>query len=171
MKPPKKFVLGPRQKGDSPGGRSAEPAATDLGVGGASLHQLRYVEDKKRGDLSVGEFERDIPFIPKRYFFILDVPQPEIRGEHAHKLCHQFMICIRGSCCVLLDDGQHRCEVTLDRADVGVYVPPMVWGSQHTYSHDALLLVFASEYYDPDDYIRSLDEFYALAASKGAAAK
>src|ERR1700682_4717838 len=68
MKPPKKFVPGPRN--NSAKGRGAEPAATDLGVAGASLHQLRYVEDK-RGDLSAGEFERDIPFVPKRYFFIL----------------------------------------------------------------------------------------------------
>jgi UDP-2-acetamido-3-amino-2,3-dideoxy-glucuronate N-acetyltransferase len=170
MKPPKKFVPGPRTKGDSAGGRSAEPAATDLGVGGASLHQLRYVEDR-RGDLSAGEFARDIPFIPKRYFFILDVPEPEVRGEHAHKLCHQFLLCIRGSCRLLLDDGEHRSEVTLDRPDVGVYVPPMVWGTQHSYSSDAVLLVFASDYYDPDDYIRSYDEFCAAAARKGAKAR
>jgi UDP-2-acetamido-3-amino-2,3-dideoxy-glucuronate N-acetyltransferase len=169
MTPPKKFVPGPRTKSDSAGGRGAEPAATDLGVGGASLHQLRYVEDK-RGDLSAGEFARDIPFIPKRYFFILDVPEPEVRGEHAHKLCHQFLLCIRGSCRLLLDDGEDSSEVTLDRPDVGVYVPPMVWGTQHSYSRDAVLLVFASDYYDPDDYIRSYVEFCALAARKGAKA-
>src|SRR6202165_4735030 len=113
MKPPKKFGPGPRN--NSANGRGAEPAVTDCGVAAASLHQLRYVEDK-RGDLSAGEFERDIPFIPKRYFFILDVPEPEVRGEHAHKLCHQFLLCIRGSCFLLFDDGPHRRGGTLDPA-------------------------------------------------------
>jgi UDP-2-acetamido-3-amino-2,3-dideoxy-glucuronate N-acetyltransferase len=161
MNSTKRFSAGPRSKA-----QSSKSSVTDTGVGGASFHQLRYVEDK-RGDLSVGEFERDIPFLPKRYFLILDVPSPEVRGEHAHKRCHQFLICIRGSCCVLLDDGQQRCEVTLDRPDVAVYVPPMIWGTQHSYSDDAALLVFASEYYDPDDYIREYEEFWALTHAVG----
>lgn len=144
-------------------GRARSPSVTDIGVGGATLHQLRFVEDM-RGNLSVGEYERDIPFIPKRYFLVLDVPSPEVRGEHAHKHCYQFLICVRGSCRVLLDDGQYRREVTLDRPDLGICMPPMVWGTQHSYSSDAVLLVFASEYYDPDDYIRSYDEFCAVSA-------
>jgi UDP-2-acetamido-3-amino-2,3-dideoxy-glucuronate N-acetyltransferase len=128
---------------------------------------MRFVEDM-RGNLSVGEYERDIPFVPKRYFLVFDVPTPELRGEHAHKLCHQFMVCVRGSCRVLLDDGTYRREITLDRPDLGVYVPAMIWGTQHSYSPDAMLLVFASEYYDPDEYIRSYDEFCALAARRPA---
>jgi UDP-2-acetamido-3-amino-2,3-dideoxy-glucuronate N-acetyltransferase len=140
-----------------------EPSVASLGVGRSSLHELRYVSDK-RGNLSVGEFERDIPFIAKRYFLILDVPSREMRGEHAHKLCHQFLICVRGSCRALLDDGRHRCEVTLDKPNLGLYLPPMIWGSQHSYSSDAMLLVFASEYYDSDEYIRNYDEFCALLA-------
>jgi hypothetical protein len=156
---------GPPRKSFDLKERGTEPIIIDLGVSGCSLHQLRYVEDV-RGDLSVGEFERDIPFMPKRYFLILGVPPPEVRGEHAHKLCHQFLICIRGSCCVTVDDGQVSCEVTLDRPDVGIYVPPMIWGIQHTYSRDALILVFASEHYDPDDYIRRYEDFCALAATE-----
>jgi UDP-2-acetamido-3-amino-2,3-dideoxy-glucuronate N-acetyltransferase len=143
-----------------------DPSTTDIGVGSCSFHQLRMVADM-RGSLSVGEFARDIPFSPKRYFLIFDVPSHEVRGEHAHKLCHQFLICIRGSCRVLLDDGQHRCEVPLDRVDLGIYVPPMIWGTQHAYSDDAMLLVFASEHYDANDYIRSYDEFRTLSAKKG----
>jgi UDP-2-acetamido-3-amino-2,3-dideoxy-glucuronate N-acetyltransferase len=138
-----------------------ENAIINLGVGGCSLHQLRVVHDT-RGNLSVGEYQRDIPFAPKRYFLIFDVPTREVRGEHAHRLCHQFLICVRGSCRVLLDDGEHRREVTLDRPDLGVYLPPMIWGTQHSYSADAMLLVFASEYYDAEDYIRSYDDFCAL---------
>lgn len=137
-----------------------------LGVGKAALHQLRFVEDM-RGNLSVGEYQRDVPFMPKRYFLVFDVPTPEVRGEHAHRLCHQFLICIRGSCRILIDDGRHRRELTLNHPDLGLYLPPMIWGTQHSYSPDAILLVFASEYYDPDDYIRNYNEFCTLAAKAG----
>jgi UDP-2-acetamido-3-amino-2,3-dideoxy-glucuronate N-acetyltransferase len=136
----------------------------DLGVGRASLQELRVAKDL-RGELSVGEFERDVPFVPKRYFLVFNVPTREVRGEHAHKSCHQFLICVRGSCGILLDDGQNRREITLDRPSLGVYMPAMIWGTQYRYSHDAVLLVFASEFYDPDDYIRSYDEFHRILAN------
>ncbi|OPG12438.1 WxcM-like domain-containing protein [Microbispora sp. GKU 823] len=129
-----------------------------FGVGEASLHELHLIKDL-RGDLSVGEFERELPFVPKRYFLVFNVPSREVRGEHAHRRCEQFLICVRGSCGVLLDDGRNRREVTLDSPSRGVYMPAMIWGTQYRYSPDAVLLVFASHYYDPDDYIRSYDEF------------
>jgi len=66
---------------------------------------------------------------------------------------------LEGSCRVLLDDGEHRREVTLDRPNLGIYIPPMIWSAQHSYPPDAMLLVFASEYYDPGDYIRTYEEF------------
>jgi hypothetical protein len=138
-----------------------ETSFVKVGVGRCSLHRLRLVHDP-RGNLSVGEYRRDIPFIPKRYFLIFDVPAGTMRGEHAHRFCHQFLICVRGSCRVLLDDGEHRREITLDGPGLGVYLPPMIWGTQHSHSTDAILLVFASEYYDPQDYIHSYDEFCAL---------
>ena len=138
--------------------RPAEVGRAPVGVGAAEIHQLRVVRDM-RGDISVAEFEREIPFAPKRYFMVFDVPSREVRGEHAHKACHQFLICVRGSCRVLLDDGTNRREFTLDRLDMGIYMPPMIWGTQYHYSADAILLVFASHAYDADDYIRSYDEF------------
>jgi dTDP-4-dehydrorhamnose 3,5-epimerase-like enzyme len=141
------------------------PSSSEIGVGMATLHSLRHVRDM-RGDLSVGEYERDIPFTPKRYFIVYNVPTREVRGEHAHRNCHQFLICLKGSCGVLLDDGRNRREITLDRPDRGVYMPPMVWGTQYRYSEDAMLLVFASDYYDPDDYIRDYGEFSTI-VSKG----
>lgn len=127
-------------------------------VRGVTLHRLRQVPDL-RGNLSVGEFERDIPFAPQRYFLVYDVPSAETRGEHAHRRCHQFLICIRGSCAVVADDGRQRQEFSLDRPDVGVHLPPMVWGIQYKYSADAVLLVFASHYYDAADYIRDYAGF------------
>jgi acetyltransferase-like isoleucine patch superfamily enzyme len=114
-----------------------------------------------RGSLSVGEFEKQIPFAPKRYFIVFDVPSKDTRGEHAHRVCEQFLICVHGSCSVLVDDGVSRAEVLLSSRDEGLYLPPMTWGVQYKYSPDALLLVFASHYYDETDYIRNYSEFLA----------
>lgn len=130
-------------------------------VAGVSLHRMPQVVDI-RGSLTVGEFDRNIPFAVKRYFMVFDVPSIETRGEHAHRVCHQFLICVRGSCAVVADDGEHRQEFLLDRPDVGVYLPPMVWGIQYKYSADAVLLVYASHHYDSTDYIRNYAEFCQL---------
>ena len=134
---------------------------TATAVRGVTLHELPRIEDM-RGNLSVGEFERSIPFLAKRYFLVFDVPSREIRGEHAHHITDQFLLCVKGSCSVVADDGKQRREFLLDRPDLGVFLPAMVWGIQYKYSHDAILLVFASEYYDPGDYIRDYDEFITL---------
>jgi UDP-2-acetamido-3-amino-2,3-dideoxy-glucuronate N-acetyltransferase len=115
-----------------------------------------------RGNLTVAEFGRQIPFDPKRYFVIYQVPLIDIRGEHAHKVCHQFLICIRGSITAEADSGYRREQFRLDRPTLGLYMPPMTWGAQHTYSPDAMLLVFASHFYDKNDYIRDYDEFITL---------
>jgi UDP-2-acetamido-3-amino-2,3-dideoxy-glucuronate N-acetyltransferase len=125
------------------------------------LHVLPMVQDR-RGSLSVGEFTRNIPFEVKRYFIVFNVPQGEVRGEHAHRECHQFLLCVNGSCSVITDDGVTRSEFVLDKANVGAYLPPMTWGVQFNYSPDAVLLVFASHYYDDADYLRNYDEFAKL---------
>jgi len=137
------------------------PAQKNTTVKGVTLHSLPVITDL-RGSLSVGEFPRQIPFIPKRYFLVFDVESSEIRGEHAHKECHQFLICIKGSCSVVADDGKHREEFSLDAPNIGLYLPPMTWGIQYRYSPDAVLLVFASDYYNPDDYIRDYIVFCDL---------
>jgi UDP-2-acetamido-3-amino-2,3-dideoxy-glucuronate N-acetyltransferase len=127
-------------------------------VQGVQLHQLPCVFDI-RGNLTFGEFNRIIPFSVNRYFMIFDVPSEETRGEHAHRECHQFLICVRGSCAVVVDDGCNRQEFILNKPDMGIHLPPMVWGIQYKYSEDAVLLVFASHYYDPADYIRNYADF------------
>ncbi len=137
---------------------NGRPALVSLGVGNCSLHLMRRLSDT-RGSLSVGEVQRELPFPPERYFAVYDVPSVELRGEHAHKQCEQFLLCLHGSCRILLDDGTNRCEVILDRPDVGVYMPSMIWGTQYRYTRDAVLFVFASQVYDPGDYIRDYDEF------------
>lgn len=112
-----------------------------------------------RGSLSVAEFEKEIPFPCERFFVVYEVPSREVRGEHAHKECHQFLVCLRGSVDCLVDDGTSRSEFRLDSPEFGLYMQPMTWGSQFNYSADAVLAVFASHRYDSEDYIRKYDEF------------
>lgn len=131
------------------------------GVNGVCLYSFPLIKDM-RGSLTVGEFERSIPFPVKRYFMVFDVPSVETRGEHAHYCCHQFLICVKGSISVVADDGRNREEFVLNRPELGLYLPPMTWGIQYKYSSDAVLLVFASEHYDAKDYIRSYDDFLEI---------
>jgi len=128
---------------------------------GVTLHQMAEVEDL-RGNLSVGELGRDVPFEVKRYFLVYDVPNMEIRGEHAHVRCHQFLIAVKGSLHVVVDDGRSREEILLDSPSLGLHLPPLTWGIQYRYSADAVLLVLASHHYDASDYIRDHDQFLAL---------
>ena len=134
-------------------------------VSGVTLHKFPFISDM-RGNLSAGEFENTVPFTPKRYFLVLDVPSEETRGEHAHRQCKQFLICVRGRCSVVADDGRNRQEFLLDSPDIGLYLPPMTWGIQYLYSADATLLVFASEYYDKSDYIRDYTEFFQISGQR-----
>jgi len=133
----------------------------ELKPSGACIYKLPVIEDL-RGSLSVGEYEKHIPFIPKRYFVVYDVPTKEVRGEHAHRTLHQFLVCIKGSCCVVVDDGKNREEVRLDSPGTGLYIPPMIWATQYRYTVDAILLVLASDFYDQNEYIRDYDEFLKL---------
>jgi acetyltransferase-like isoleucine patch superfamily enzyme/dTDP-4-dehydrorhamnose 3,5-epimerase-like enzyme len=141
---------------------TAQPAPTaevrNTRVRGVTVHRLPFIEDM-RGNLTAGEFGRSIPFEVKRYFMVLDVPSEEVRGEHAHRQCHQFLVCARGSVSVVADDGTNREELVLDAPNVGVYLPPLVWAAQYRYTRDAVLLVFASEHYDSADYIREYSAF------------
>lgn len=142
----------------------ASTATTDLRpsrVSGVTLLALPRISDI-RGSLIVGEFAGWLPFEPKRYFMVYAVPTVETRGEHAHRECHEALVCVRGSVSVVLDDGRDRDEFLLDRPDVGLYLPPMVWSIQYKYTPDAILLAFASHAYDPADYVRDYDEFISL---------
>jgi acetyltransferase-like isoleucine patch superfamily enzyme/dTDP-4-dehydrorhamnose 3,5-epimerase-like enzyme len=142
---------------------SDDEAVLPTSVTGVTIHRLRIVEDL-RGDLTAGEFARTVPFIPKRYFLVFDVPSRRVRGEHAHVTCEQFLVCVEGSLSVVADDGTTREEFLLNSRNLGLYLPPMTWGIQYRFSPDAILLVFASDYYDPQDYIRDYREFKARKA-------
>jgi hypothetical protein len=131
-----------------------------LGVGGCELWRLPDFVDI-RGSLATIEFARDLPFVPQRVFFVYGVSS-RVRGEHAHRACHQFLIAAHGRLNVIADDGEHRREVTLDDPRVGLHLTPMVWGVQYKFDPETVLMVMASHAYDASDYIRAYDEFRAL---------
>jgi len=133
-------------------------AVQDVGISGVKIYKMPVIEDL-RGNLTFYQYGDQLPFIPKRYFIVYDVPTSKVRGEHAHKKLEQILVCIKGSCSVVVDDGNKRLEIPLDNPGVGLYVPPMVWAIQYKYTGDAILMVLASQVYDPDDYIRDYDEF------------
>ena len=144
---------------------SHKKSSTKIGVGQSQLFRMTRI-DETSGTLSFGEFLKDIPFGVKRYFLVFNVPSSETRGMHAHYKCHQFLICIKGNCYVEVDDGSQRKEIFLDAADKGIYLPPLIWSKQHKYSEDAVLLVFASDYYDTDDYVHDYSQFCSIVTKK-----
>jgi acetyltransferase-like isoleucine patch superfamily enzyme/dTDP-4-dehydrorhamnose 3,5-epimerase-like enzyme len=141
------------------------PEIRKTSVDGVTLHRMPYVEDL-RGYLSFGEISQHLPFIVKRYFVVFDVANKEIRGEHAHRELEQFLVCVHGSCHIIADDGVHREEFVLDRPNIGIYIPPMVWSVQYKYSTDGVLMALASDVYKAEDYIREYSEFKALTSAK-----
>lgn len=153
---------------DRPAPAKIEAGAQPSRVRGVSLHHLPLVEDL-RGLLSFGEVGQHVPFEIKRYFLVFDVQSQHIRGEHAHRNTHQFLICVRGSCRCVVDDGKTREEYLLDHPRVGLYVPPMCWCVQYNYSTDGVLLVLASDPYEAADYIRDYAEFSTMVNAGSAA--
>lgn len=136
----------------------------DLLHGRAHLYQLPHIDDY-RGSLSFAEIGKTLPFEVKRYFIVFGVPSRKVRGEHAHKNLHEFLVCAAGSCSVRLYDGHHSEEIELNRPTLGLHIPPMIWAAQYKYSSDAVLLVLASDVYSDADYIRNIDEYLALAGA------
>lgn len=129
------------------------------------IYKLPQISDIK-GELTFGEYNKHLPFIPIRYFVIYGVPTKEVRGEHMHKTLHEFLVCLKGSVNILLDNGKVQEEIILNNPHIGIHIPPNIWTVQYKYSPDAILLVLASEIYDPDDYIRDYDEFLNYINSK-----
>ena len=155
------YVGTPRE---TPAAAAAQPALRESAVPAVKLVALPQYADM-RGHLTVAEFAQHLPFVPQRCFFVHAVPSREVRGEHAHRRCAQFLVCVHGSVSVLVDDGERRDEHRLDSPAVGLYLPPLVWGTQYRYSEDAVLMVLASLPYDASDYLRTYEEF--LAAVRG----
>lgn len=117
-----------------------------------------------RGQLVAIEELKDIPFDVKRVYYMYDTVAGVTRGKHAHKSLEQILICVHGSCKILLDDGCEKTVVPLDQPNVGLYVSNVMWREMFDFSPDAVLMVLASKLYDESDYIRNYDEFLKFTA-------
>ncbi len=112
-----------------------------------------------RGNLSFFENSKQIPFDIKRTYWIYDVPGGEMRGSHAFKDSHEFIIALSGSFDIILNDGKNEMKYSLNRSNYGLYVPNLLWRSIENFSTNSLALIVSSITYDPSDYIRDFDEF------------
>lgn len=113
----------------------------------------------ERGQLVALEEFKDIPFEIKRVYYMYDTGEGVRRGFHAHKSLEQILICIHGSCKILLDNGTEKKVVPLEVPYEGLYVSNAMWREMYDFSPDAVLMVLASDYYKEEDYIRNYDEF------------
>ena len=129
------------------------------------MYRLPSAPADPRGDLTFGEVWRHVPFEVRRFFLISNVPAGQVRGRHAHREQHHFLVCANGMCHVTADDGVSRREFLLDSPTVGLHIPPLIWDAQHEFSPEAVLLVLASGHYDPADYIRDYSEFSRLCSA------
>ena len=113
-----------------------------------------------RGNLSFLENENQVPFQIKRTYLIFDVPGGEIRGGHAFREQEEFIIALSGSFDVVVADGGGRTNrFQLNRSYFGLYIPSMLWRHMENFSTNAVCLVASSTFFNPDDYIRSFEEF------------
>ena len=113
----------------------------------------------ERGKLISLEGNRNVPFDIKRVYWMFDTLPNESRGFHAHKELEQIIIAMDGACRFVLDDGEKREEVLLNRPDVGLYIGKNMWREMKHFSYGCKLMVLASDYYDEKEYIRNYDEF------------
>lgn len=117
------------------------------------------VHGDRRGKLISLEGCRSVPFEIKRIYYMFDTLPNESRGFHAHRDLEQIIIAMDGACRFVLDDGERREQVLLNRPDVGLYIGKNMWREMHDFSYGCKLVVLASEYYDEKEYIRDYDEF------------
>ena len=119
-----------------------------------------------RGQLVSLEEYNDIPFRIKRVYYMYNTVEGVVRGKHAHKKLEQILVCISGSCKIKLDNGKETKVVVLEKPYEGLYVSNDMWREMYDFSQDAVLVVFASELYDENDYIRDYEEFLKFIAEK-----
>lgn len=119
-----------------------------------------------RGMLVALEEHNDIPFEIKRVYYMYDTKEGVRRGYHAHKELEQILICIHGSCKILMDNGTEKKVVSLEKPYEGLYISNDIWREMFDFSSDAVLMVLASEVYNEEDYIRDYDEFLEFVKEK-----
>lgn len=138
----------------------APPRAT---LDAVNLVDIRNNSDVN-GSLGVIEGGRDVPFKIARAFYVYGVHAGDIRGQHAHKACHQFLVCVHGKVEVTCDDGKGKKTFVLDSPLKGLHIPPSIWAEQRYFSSDAMLLVLADRLFEESDYMRDYDGFLKFRA-------
>ncbi len=132
------------------------------------MQVVKYVfqpHGDERGQLVALEEYKDIPFGIKRVYYMYDTVEGVVRGKHAHKTLEQILVCIHGSCKILLDDGKEKKIVPLEKPYEGLYVSNSMWREMYDFSEDAVLMVLASDLYKEEDYIRDYEQFLAYVNS------
>lgn len=120
----------------------------------------------RAGNITIVEGYKNVPFDVRRIYYLYDIPGGADRGGHAHKKLYQLIVAASGAFNVLLDDGENKKIVMLNRPDYGLMIVPGIWRELFEFSSGAICLVLASQKYDQDDYIREYDDFITLRESK-----
>lgn len=116
----------------------------------------------ERGQLSILEAQKNIPFSIKRVYYLTNMKHDIPRGFHAHKELEQVAVCVAGKCRMLLDNGREKEDVWLDAPNKAIRIEPLVWHEMHDFSEGCVLLVLASDHYDESDYIRNYSDFIEM---------
>ena len=112
-----------------------------------------------RGNLTVAEADKNIPFDIKRVYWLYDVPGGECRGGHAHKQIKEILIAVSGSCHVTLDNGKEKQTFLLNHPYQGLLIDTKTWRTLDDFSSGAVCVVLASDFYDENDYIYDYNDF------------
>lgn len=118
-------------------------------------HIIEIPKIRDEGYLCFFEGNNHIPFSIKRVYYIFDVIKNAVRGKHAHKKTKQVLFCIRGSITIVLDNGQDKEAITLNKANQGLFLDTMMWHEMVAFKEGTVLLVVASDVYKEEDYIRN----------------
>lgn len=118
------------------------------------------------GNLGFIEGGRDLPFQIARAFYVYGVHAGDIRGQHAHKLCHQFLVCVHGKVEVTCDDGKDKKTFVLDSPLKGLHIPPSIWAEERYASSETMLMVLADRLFEESDYLRDYEGFLNFRAGE-----
>lgn len=128
-------------------------------VGDCRIIELDRHHSQRKGDISVVENGKEVPFDVKRIYYLYDVPGGADRGGHAHKALYQLIVAASGAFTVVLDDGMNKNSFTLNRPYQGLLIKPGIWRTLTDFSSGSICMVLASEKYDERDYIRDYENF------------
>tara|TARA_Y100000746_G_C15215569_1_gene331210 strand:- start:27 stop:443 length:417 start_codon:yes stop_codon:yes gene_type:complete len=126
---------------------------------GPAQIKLQSITSSAEGRIGVAEYDRHVPFIIRRVFYLYDVPSTTIRGGHAHRQQQQFIICLGGQLTVMTEYASRKVEYVLDNPLIGLYLPPLTWVDLRFDEDNSIVVAFTCSAFDETDYIREYSEF------------